>query len=62
MDTLKMLREMLAGAEEDLILYKRFKDCGNKYLEANYSHKEAQIERLKQLIEKTEQEIKAQSV
>lgn len=53
---LDALREMLAGAEDDLIRYKAHKGCGNQYLEANYAHKQAQIEELKKRIEKMKEE------
>ena len=46
MDELAALREMLAGAEEDLIRYKTHHGSGNPYLEANYAHKVRQIEEL----------------
>ena len=54
MEVLAALREMLAGAEEDLIRYRAHKDSGNPYLAANFAHKEAQIAELKRRIEKIE--------
>lgn len=54
MEELAALREMLAGAEEDLIRYRAFRRCGDKCMEANYAHKEAQIAELKRRIEKIE--------
>ena len=57
-DELAMLKDMLDGAEEDLRRYKAHRGSGNQYLEANYAHKEAQIEELKRKIEKIEEENK----
>lgn len=54
MEELAALREMLAGAEEDLTRYKAFRRCGDQCLEANYARKEAQIAELKRRIEKIE--------
>ena len=56
MDELAALREMLAGAEEDLIRYKTHHGSGNPYLEANYAHKVRQIEELKGKNKKIEEE------
>lgn len=57
-DELAMLRDMLEGAEEDLIRYKAYKGSGIRLLEANYAHKVRQIEDLKQRIAKIEEENK----
>lgn len=59
MDALSMLRDMLAGAQEDLIRYKWYKGSGDPCLEANYIHKQEQVERLKRQIKEAEDESKA---
>lgn len=56
MEELAALREMLAGAEEDLIRYRAHKDSGNPYLAANFAHKAEQVEAIKQKIAELEKE------